>query len=196
MTEPTPDPAALLTAAAEWLGADADRTRALLAKSGLRWEDITTAAMPPAVGEALGAWLREAAHAHAAAAIAARQVWPADAETAERDAFMQRMLSPGATARALLADAPAGAPHGPQEAATAAGAGTETPDTRSGAQTGADGLTPAQIADRLDEFIADAAAHGASEGWLRGARCITGRLRLADPTVLRSARPLAGVDEQ
>ncbi|MDT0306151.1 hypothetical protein RM780_04135 [Streptomyces sp. DSM 44917] len=43
---------------------------------------------------------------------------------------------------------------------------------------------PARLADQLDEFIADAAAFGADPAWLRGARCITGRLRLAQPGAL------------
>ncbi|MGP3970542.1 hypothetical protein [Streptomyces sp. 6N223] len=45
-------------------------------------------------------------------------------------------------------------------------------------------LTSDEIPDQLDEFIADTGQRGADPAWLRGARCIPGRLRLSDPGAL------------
>jgi hypothetical protein len=60
----------------------------------------------------------------------------------------------------------------------------EPPEGENGPQAGAQRLTPNEIADLLDEFIADAARRGADRAWVLGARCITGRVRLADPGAL------------
>lgn len=156
MTEPTPDPGALLTAAADrletlaatvppgpwepggigdygWTVRAGDQTVETDDSDQGRHLATWIAAMHPGVSRAFVGWLREAAHAHRANVIAAQQVFGDD--TAAADAWLLKMTSPGATAtaRALLATAP----HGPQDAAGAAGADTEPSDGRSDAHTGA-----------------------------------------------------------
>ena len=110
MTEPTPDPAALLCAAA-------DRLRQPIGPEH-------PAIVAPTLQEPLAEWLREAAEM--CAAVARRHPTALDGAP--------WLPAPTATARAILANDPTAPAHGGQGAATAVRAGTETPDTRSSPQ--------------------------------------------------------------
>ena len=89
MTEPTPDPAALLTAAVTRLRLPATPERPAL--------------VVPALAEPLAAWLVDARHRQLANEIAAETVFATDTTAATR--WLHEMTSPGAvaTARAILA---------------------------------------------------------------------------------------------